>query len=96
MKNTSKLTVTLQNKITLVYTVTLHWTQMANGHFRLDLNGRQPSRLVSNGQWWTFETIDVTWSQKSTLVYTLNLELICRSVITDVQMYRFAKVTIYF
>ena len=31
-------------------------TQMANGHLGLDLNG----------QWFTFETSDVTWSQKST------------------------------
>ena len=37
---------------------------------------------------------DVTLSQNSTPVYTLNPELMCRSIITDVQMYRFAKVTI--
>ena len=37
------------------------------------------------------------WSQKSTLVYTLNLELMCRFIVTDglILMYRFAKVTIY-
>ena len=37
--------------------VTLYWIQMADGQFR----------PVSNGQQWTFETSDVTWSQKSTL-----------------------------
>ena len=42
-----------------------------------------------------FETSDATWSQKSTLVYTLNPELMCRSIITHVLMYWFAKVTIY-
>ena len=33
-----------------------------------------------------FEISDVTWSQKSTLVYTLNPELMHRSIITDVLM----------
>ena len=42
-----------------------------------------------------FETSDVTWSQKSTLVNTLNPELMHRSIINDVLMYRFAKVAIY-
>ena len=60
-----------------------------------DSNGRWPFRPVSNGQCLTFETSGVTWSQKSTLVYTLNPELMHTSIITDVQMYRFAKVTIY-
>ena len=44
----------------------------------------RPFRLVSNSQQWTFETNDVTWSQKSTLVYTLNPELMRRSIVTDV------------
>ena len=70
-------------------------TQMADAHIGLDLNGQWPFRLVSNGQQWTFETSDVTWSQKSTLVYTLNPELMCRTISIDVLMYRFAKVTIY-
>ena len=37
----------------------------------------------SNGQRWTFETSDADWSQKSTLVYPLNPELMHRSIITD-------------
>ena len=45
-------------------------------------------RLVSNGQQWPFETSDVTWSQKSTLVCTLNPELMRGSIITDVQIYQ--------
>ena len=58
----------------------LHWTPMAD-----DSNGQRQFRPVSNGQWWTF---DVTWSQqKSTLAYTLNLELMYRSTIPDVQIY---------
>ena len=44
-------------------------------HVVLDSNGR--SQMA---------TSDVTWSQKSTLVYTLNPELMRRSVITDVQI----------
>ena len=44
---------------------------------------------------WSFETSDVIWSPKSTLVYTLNPELMCRSIVTDVLMYRLTKVTIY-
>ena len=46
-----------------------------------------PFRLVSNGQRWSFNTSDVTWSQKFTLVYTLNPELTHRSTITDVLVY---------
>ena len=57
-------------------------TQMADDHLGLDLNDPQPFRLVSNGQWWTFETNDVT------LVYTLNPELMHRSIITDVEIYQ--------
>ena len=49
-----------------------------------DSYGRWPFRPVSNGQWWTFETSDVTWSQMSTLIYILNPELMYRSVLTDV------------
>ena len=62
----------------------LHWTQMADGHLG----------PVSNGQRWTFETSYVTWSQKSTPLYTLNPDLIHRSIVTDVLMYRFARFTI--
>ena len=47
---------------------------MANDHLGLDLNG----------QWHTFDTSDVTWSQKSTLVYILSPEFM---PINDVQMY---------
>ena len=46
---------------------------------------------MADGHLGTFETSNVTWSQKS----TLNPELMCRSIIPDVQIYRFAKVTIY-
>ena len=42
-----------------------------------------------------FEMSDVTWSQKSILVFTLNTELKHRSIVTNVLMYRLAKVTIY-
>ena len=49
-----------------------------------DSNGRRPFRSRSNGQWWTFETSDVTWSQKSTIVYTLDPELMHTSIVTDV------------
>ena len=52
-------------------------TEMANSQLGLGLNG-------SNDQWWTFETSDVPWSQKSTLVYTLNPELMHGSIITNV------------
>ena len=38
----------------------LHWTTMA---------------YDSSGQWWTFENSDVAWSQRSTLVYVLDPEL---------------------
>ena len=62
-------------------------TQMADGHLGPDLKNRQPFRLVSNGQQWTFETSDVTCSQKSTLVNMLNPELMHSSFVTDVQMY---------
>ena len=55
-------------------------------------NGQRLFRPVSNDQQWTFETSDVIWSQESTLVYTLNPELIHRSTVIDVQMY---EVTIY-
>ena len=41
-------------------------TQMADSHLGLGLNGQWPFGVGSNGQWWTFETSDVTWSQKST------------------------------
>ena len=41
---------------------------------------------MANGQWWTFETSDVAWSQMSMLVNTLNPELMHRSLITDVLM----------
>ena len=41
---------------------------------------------VSNGQRWALETIDATWSQKFTLVYTLNPELMCRSIVTDTDL----------
>ena len=71
---------------------TLHWTkwpmtQIADGHLGPDLYCRWPFRPVSNGQWWTFETSDVTRSQKSTLVYTLNPGLIHRFIIAGVPMY---------
>ena len=49
--------------------------------------GWRPFKPVKNGQRWTFETSDVTWPQKSTMVYTLNPELMHRSIITYVQMY---------
>ena len=58
---------------------------MADGHLGPGLNV----------QWWTFEASDDTWSQKSTLVYTLNSELMHGLIITNVQIHRFAKVTIY-
>ena len=48
--------------------------------------------LDLNGQRSTFKTSDVTWSQKSTLVYTLNPELMHRFMVTDVQI---TKVAIY-
>ena len=67
--------------------ITLHWTLMAD-----DSNGRRPISIV---QQWTFRISDVTWSQKPTLVYTLNPDLMHRYIIADVQMYRFTKVTIY-
>ena len=67
-------------------------TQMADGHLGLDLDGRWPFRLASNSQWWTSETSDVTWSQKPTLVCTLNPELMLDP---SLLIYRFAKVTIY-
>ena len=60
---------------------------MADGLLGLDLNSRRPFRWASNGQQWTFETSDVTWSQKSTLVNTFNSELMHRSIVTDVQIY---------
>ena len=41
-------------------------TQTADGHLGPGLNGRRPFGVGLNGQWWTFETSDVTWSQKST------------------------------
>ena len=62
-------------------------TQTADGLLGLDLNGQGPFRPVSNGQRWTLEASDVTWSQKSTLVYTLNPVLMHRSMATDVQMH---------
>ena len=66
-------------------------TQIADGHLGLDLNCRWSFRLVL-----MVDTSDVTWSPQFTLVCTLNPELICRSIITDVQLVcRFAKVTIY-
>ena len=55
---------------------------MADGHL-----GR--FQMANGG---LFETSDVTWSQKSTLVYTLNPELMHRSMLL---MYRFARVIIY-
>ena len=57
---------------------------MADGHLSLGLNGQQPFGVGSNGQQWSFETSDVTWSQKSTLVYTLNPELMHGPIITNV------------
>ena len=57
----------------------LYWTQMtqkADDHLGWSQNGQ---RL-------TFETSDVTWPQRSTLVYTLNPELMHGSIVTDVQM----------
>ena len=40
------------------------------------------------GYRWSFETSDVTWSRKSP---SSTHKIQCRSIVTDVQMYRFAK-----
>ena len=50
---------------------------------------------MADGHLITFGTSDVTWYQKSTLVCTLNPELMSRSIVTDVHVHRFVKVTIY-
>ena len=62
--------------------MTLHWNQIA-----ADLNGRRPFWPVLNGQRWTFETSNVTCSQQSTLINTLNPELMLRSIPTDEPMH---------
>ena len=49
---------------------------MADGHLN-------QSQMANSG---LFETSDDTWSQKSTLVYTLNPELMCIPMVTDVQI----------
>ena len=49
-------------------------------------------------QRWTFEISEVAWSQKSSLVYTLNPELMHRSIVTDVQIcqsHNLPKICIY-
>ena len=56
----------------------------------LGLNGQWPFGVGSSGQRWTFDTSDVPWYQKSTLVYTLNPELMCGPIVmyrsTDLQI----------
>ena len=86
------MTTIEQSKVNIaasIHYTGLKWTmtQMANGHLDPDLNVQWTFRLVSHGQHWTFETSNVTWSQKSTLVYTLNPELMHRSIVTHVLMY---------
>ena len=53
---------------------------MADGHLGLDLNtdGHLP------GLKWPTVAKDITWPQKSILVYTINPELMRRSIVTDV------------
>ena len=62
----------------------LNWPKMADGHLRPVSNGHLGP--VSNGLTGILRTSNVTWSQKSTLVYRINPELMCRSIVTDVQI----------